>query len=219
MIIAIPDLLGPSDLADLRALLAQAAFSDGGVTAGWSARLVKRNLQAEECADVAAARARVEERLLANPVFMAAARPKSLIGPMFSRYEPGHAYGRHIDNAILGGRRADVSFTAFIASPDDYDGGELVIETHSGDEAFKLPAGGVVTYPASTLHRVEPVTRGARTAAVGWVHSYVRDPARREALFDLDTARQALFDRHGNTVELDLLSKTSANLLRMWADD
>ncbi len=107
-----------------------------------------------------------------------------------------------------------MSFTLFLGSPDSYEGGELVLETSSGEEAFKLPAGSVVTYPSTTLHRVAPVTRGARLAAAGWV----RDAGRRELLFDLETARRRLFDREGKTPEGDLLAKCAANLTRMWCD-
>jgi len=219
MIIAIANALSSRELAEIRAFVDGAPFSDGAGTAGWAARLVKRNLQADASPALSAAGARIEEILLAHPVFVAATRPKHLIGPMLSRYEPGHAYGPHIDNAILAGSRADVSFTVFLSEPEAYDGGELVIATHSGEEAFKLAAGSVVTYPATTLHHVAAVSRGTRTAAVGWARSYVRAAERREILFDLDTALHALFEKNGKTPELDLLQKTSANLLRMWADD
>ena len=114
--------------------------------------------------------------------------------------------------------RSDLSFTLFLSPPDAYDGGELVIEGSAGEQAFKLPAGGLVLYPSSTLHRVAPVTRGERLAAVSWVQSQVRDPACREILFDLDTARRTLFQREGKSREFDLLSKSLANLLRLWAE-
>ena len=119
----------------------------------------------------------------------------------------------------MGGMRSDISFTLFLSDPESYDGGELVTESHADEQPFKLPAGSLVLYPSTTLHRVEPVTRGSRLAAVGWIRSLVRDPARRELLFDLDTARKALFDRDCKSPEFDLLSKCGANLLRMWAED
>jgi PKHD-type hydroxylase len=148
-----------------------------------------------------------------------ATRPKAIIGPLFSRYQPGHAYGPHVDDALLGGVRSDVSFTLFLSPPDSYDGGELIIDTPAGEEAFKLGAGSVVTYPATALHRVAPVTRGERLAGAGWVRSYIRDAGQRELLFDLDTARRRLFDREGKTAEADLLAKCAANLMRMWCED
>jgi PKHD-type hydroxylase len=127
-------------------------------------------------------------------------------------------YGSHVDDAVMGSTdpiRSDVSFTLFLNPPDAYDGGELVIESTAGEQAFKLPAGGLVLYPSSTLHRVVPVTR---LAAVSWVQSQIRDPGCREILFDLDTARRTLFEREGKSREFDLLSKSLANLLRLWAE-
>jgi len=154
-----------------------------------------------------------------NPVFRLAVRPKTLSPLILSRYEPGTAHGSHVDDALMGGVRTDVSFTLFLADPGSYDGGALVIETSAGEDDVKLPAGSLVAYPSTTLHRVEPVTSGVRLAAVGWARSFVRDPAKREILFDLDTARQRLFERDGKSAEFDLVSKSSANLLRMWAED
>jgi PKHD-type hydroxylase len=219
MILAIADVLSPSEVAEVRAGLAGAAFVDGRTSAGWSARLVKANLQAGAGPAVDRVRALVEARLRAHAVFALATRPKSIIGPLFSRYEPGHAYGTHVDDALIAGMRSDVSFTLFLSAPDSYDGGELIIDTPAGEEAFKLPPGSLVTYPATALHRVAPVTRGERLAAAGWVRSYIRDAGRRELLFDLDTARRRLFDREGKTAEADLLAKCAANLLRLWCED
>jgi len=219
MILAIADILSLADIEAVRAGLAKATFVDGKTTAGWSAKLVKSNLQAGPCPEIERLRALVETRLIEHPVFALATRPKTIIGPLFSRYQAGHAYGAHVDDALIGGLRTDVSFTLFLADPDTYDGGELIIDTASGEEGFKLPAGSLVTYPATTLHRVAPVTRGERMVAAGWVRSYVRDPAHRELLFDLETARRRLFDREGKTAEGDLLAKCAANLVRLWCDD
>jgi PKHD-type hydroxylase len=129
------------------------------------------------------------------------------------------AYGAHVDDALMRGVRSDLSLTLFLADPGSYEGGELVVESSAGEQAIKLAAGALVLYPATALHRVEPVRGGVRLAAVGWIRSFVRDAARREVLFDLDRARRRLFERHGKTEEVDLLHKTSANLLRMWAED
>jgi PKHD-type hydroxylase len=219
MILAIADVLSASDLAEMRAALASATFVDGKATAGWSAKLVKANLQAADGPELERVRALVESRLASHAVFALATRPKIVLGPLFSRYEPGHAYGAHVDDALLGGVRADVSFTLFLSAPESYDGGELVIDSAAGEDAFKLAPGSVVTYPSTTLHRVAPVTRGQRLAAVGWVRSYVRDAARRELLFELETARRRLFEREGKTADGDLLAKCAANLLRMWCED
>jgi PKHD-type hydroxylase len=219
MILAISDVLSQADVAALRDGLAQASFVPGEETAGWSARPVKSNLQACDSAEIEAMRALVRSRRMAHPVFALAARPKTVIGPLFSRYLPGHAYGPHADNALIDGARTDVSFTLFLSEPEACDGGELVIDTPSGEEAFKLAPGSAVVYPATTLHRVAPVTRGERLAAAGWVRSYLRDAAQRELLFDLETARRRLFERDGKTAEADLLAKCAANLMRMWCED
>ena len=128
-------------------------------------------------------------------------------------------YGSHVDDALMGGMRTNVSFTLFLSDPKSYDGGALAIESTSGEESFKLAAGSLVAYPSTSLHRVTAVTRGARLAAVGWARSFIRDPARRELLFDLDTARRQLFARDGKSAEFDLVSRSLANLLRMWAED
>jgi PKHD-type hydroxylase len=219
MILAIADVLAPADVVAVRAGLAGATFVDGGITAGWSARLVKSNLQASESLDLEHLRTLVKTRLDAHPVFPLATRPKAIVGPLFSRYLPGHAYGVHVDNALLDGLRSDMSFTLFLSDPAAYDGGELVIDLASGEDSFKLAAGSLVVYPATTLHRVTPVTRGERLVAVGWIRSYLRDPAHRELLFDLETARRRLFEREGKTPDGDLLAKCAANLMRLWCDD
>lgn len=219
MILAIADVISAADVDAIRKVVDRAQFVDGRTTAGWAARLVKTNLQAAGTPEIEDVRTLVGERLTTHPVFALAIRPKAIIGPQFSRYEPGHSYGAHVDDALIGGVRTDVSFTLFLARPESYDGGELVIETPSGEEAFKLAAGSVVTYPSTTLHRVAPVTRGARIAAAGWVRSFIRNAGRRELLFDLETARRRLFDREGKTAEGDLLAKCAANLTRAWCDD
>jgi PKHD-type hydroxylase len=220
MFLCIADVLGPDERTAVVGKLEATAFADGAATAGWHARLVKRNLQApRDEPSLEELRARLTAAILGHPLFQLAARPKALTPLLLSRYEPGMSYGTHIDDALMGGLRTDLAFTLFLSEPGAYEGGELVIETASGEEPYKLEAGSLLLYPATTLHRVEPVTGGHRLAAVGWVRSHVRDAARRELLFDLDTARRALFERHGKTAEFDLLAKCSANLLRMWAED
>ena len=221
MQLSINAILSPDEASDLRRRLASALFEDGSATAGWAAASVKRNEQAVASVEIEDLLHATGGRLTANAVFQLAARPKRIVKAMFSRYvaDHVHAYGTHVDNALIDGERTDVSFTLFLSEPQSYDGGELVIESSGGEEAIKLPAGCVFVYPSTTLHRVEPVVRGERLAMVGWVRSLVREAARRELLFDLDTARRTLFERGGKTVEFDLLSKSCANLLRMWCDD
>jgi len=220
MQLVIGNVLSAEEIAITCAALARARFIDGTETAGFAARLVKNNRQAagEERA-LETVRRLVHERIVGNEVFAAAARPKALSPLLFSRYEEGMHYGSHVDDALIAGMRSDLSFTLFLSDPASYDGGELVTETASGEEAFKPAAGALVVYPATSLHRVVAVTRGVRLAAVGWARSFVRDPARRELLFDLDTARCQIFAREGKSAEFDLISKSFANLLRMWVED
>jgi PKHD-type hydroxylase len=220
MILPILDVLTSGAVAEIRTRLDAGRFQDGKATAGWHARLVKENeqLRSDDPAH-ADLRALVEQTMRAHPLVAMAARPKAF-GPMlFSRSGPGQGYGSHVDDALMGGLRTDVSFTLFLSDPDSYQGGDLVIETPAGEIPFKLPAGAALVYPSTTLHRVERVTAGTRLVVAGWIRSFVRDPAERELLFDLDTARQSLFKAQGKTVEFDLLSKCLSNLLRRWAED
>lgn len=219
MILAIADALTSTDIAELRAGLATATFVDGKTTAGWSAKLVKANLQAVDSAALERLRQLVQTRLVEHAVFALATRPKTILGPLFTRYDPGHAYGPHVDDAVMGGLRTDVSFTLFLSAPQSYDGGELVLDSPAGADTFKLDPGNIIVYPSAMLHHVAPVTRGQRLAAVGWVRSYVRHAAQRELLFDLETARRRLFAREGKTPDGDLLAKCTANLVRMWCQD
>jgi len=218
MQIVIGNVLSADDIVLARETLAGATFQDGRETAGFAARLVKNNLQAND-RRTDTLRRLVEERILGNDVFEMAVRPKALASLMFSAYEGGMGYGSHVDDALMQGMRTDVSFTLFLSDPESYDGGELVIESASGEEAVKLAAGSMVAYPSAALHHVAEVTRGTRLAAVGWARSFVRDAAQREMLFDLDTARRQLFAREGKSAEYDLVSKSLANLMRMWVED
>jgi PKHD-type hydroxylase len=220
MQIVIGNMLSSDEVATIAATLARTTFVDGRATAGFAAQLVKNNRQAEGSdRSLETIRKLVAERILGNDVFRMAVRPKALSPLLFSRYEPGMHYGSHVDDALMDGMRTDVAFTLFLCDPASYDGGELTIESAAGEDAFKLEPGALVAYPATSLHHVRDVTRGERLAAVGWARSFIRDPARRELLFDLDTARRALFAREGKSAEFDLLSKSFANLMRMWAED
>ena len=152
-------------------------------------------------------------------MFAAAARPKAIPRLLISRYEPGMAYGSHVDDALMGGVRTDLAFTLFLADPESFGGGALVIEDACGEQEVKLPAGELFLYPATTLHRVAPVTSGVRLAAVGWVRSFVRDAGRREVLFDLENAVRSVHASEGKSPLFDTLVRTRTNLLRMWADE
>ncbi len=219
MIICIGEILTPAELAEIVATTERIRFVDGKSTAGWAARGVKSNLQAAGDDPLAEAiLARLKRRLEAHPVFATAARPHRFGPLLLSRYEAGMGYGRHVDDAVMGGVRSDLSFTLFLADPAAYGGGELVVESTAGEQGFKLEPGHLVLYPSTTLHRVETVTRGTRLACVGWLQSRVRDSARRELLFELDTARRRLFDEQGKGEVFELVDKSFRNLLRMWVE-
>ena len=216
--LVIGPLLPPADLAAVQEAAAALPFGDGRATAGRHAQGVKSNDQAQPGAELDAVLAKVEAALRAHSLFQSAARPKALTRLIVSRYNIGQTYGLHVDNALMQGLRTDLSFTLFLSDPESYDGGALVIEDHFEARAIKLSAGEVILYPSSTLHRVEPVTRGTRLAVVGWVQSLIRDPAQREILFDLDQAVDACFAAEGKSAQFDRLSKTRSNLLRMWVE-
>ena len=222
MILTIEFVLYAEELDVITSKLKDAEFVDGKLTAGWFAKEVKNNTQLS-----GNAQASQELRIIAlkalkrNRLFQAAVKPKIIRPILFSCYQAGMYYGSHTDNAIMGGEkpiRSDISFTLFLNSPSSYKGGELVIDTSLGEEAFKLEAGSAIVYPSTTLHRVEKVETGKRLAAVSWVQSFVREPSEREILFDLDTSKQIMFQKYGKTAEFDLISKTYANLLRKWAE-
>ena len=220
MIICIPSILKEEELETIKTFLSKAEFVDGKITAGWHAKLVKNNQQLDnKNLDKREMEGIVIKALNRNPLFQTAVRPKFIHSILFSRYEVGMSYGRHVDNAIMkDGRRVDVSFTLFLNSPDEYEGGELVMEGAQDEQDYCLEAGSAIVYPSTTLHRVEPVTKGVRLAAVGWVQSFIREAGDREILFDLDTARRVMFAQQGKSAEFDLISKSIANLIRKWAD-
>jgi PKHD-type hydroxylase len=222
MILVIDDVFAPEELRSLQDSLDRATLIDGKTTAGWYAKVVKNNLQLDgQASEVKALKEVVQNAFQRNALFQAAVQPKKIHTLLFSCYDPGMSYGTHVDNALMGKEpfwRADVSFTLFLSSPSSYKGGELVIECSDGDRAYKLEAGSALVYPSSTLHRVEPVTEGQRWVSVGWIQSLVRDPSRREILFEIDTVRRSLFAKEGKTLEVDLLCKTHSNLLRQWAE-
>lgn len=217
MFLAIDAILTPAQAAALRTAAETLAFSDGRATAGRIAREIKANDQAVASADLDAIRARATDALMAHPVFTAAARPKAMTPLILSRYRDGQAYGIHVDDALMGGLRTDLSFTLFLSEPASYDGGALVVADALEERAFRPGAGSLILYPSTTLHRVEPVTRGTRLCLVGWVQSWIRDAGQREILFDLDRAIADVLAREGKSVLLDTLARTRSNLIRMWA--
>ncbi len=218
MILRIAKALDTATLKALEEAAATSNFEPGTRTAGRSARHVKHNQQLGGAAASAVCRT-VESALRRNDVFMAAALPKSFCRVMLTRYEQGMAYGIHTDDPLIGGARADLSFTLFISPPDTYDGGELVLDAVDGETSIKLERGDLVLYPTTCLHQVREVRSGTRLACVGWIRSLVRLQAHREILFDLHAAVQTVYQRDGKSPVFDQLSKVKANITRLWADD
>ena len=226
MLTVIPELLDDQAVARVRRLIDAAQWVDGNVTSGHQSALAKRNLQLpEDCAEAQQAGQVVLDALGRSPLFIAAALPLKVFPPLFNSYAGGQAFGTHVDNAVriqagTGFRvRSDLSITVFLEEPDSYDGGELTVETNFGVQQVKLPAGHAVLYPSSSLHRVEPVTRGRRVASFFWLQSMVRDDAARQMLFDLDSSIQALAGALGHEDEQVIrLTGVYHNLLRRWAD-
>ena len=226
MLLPLPALLSPDEVRRLRALIDQAHWIDGNATSGHQARLVKDNEQLAECSAEAQQGGTIVLAALArNPTFIAAALPAKIYPPMFNSYAGGQNYGLHVDNAVrvlpegAGTVRADLSMTVFLEQPEAYEGGELTIETAFGAQRVKLAAGDAVLYPSSSLHRVEPVTRGRRVASFLWIQSMVRDDGARSALFDLDQSIQhlatELSEGHPALVRL---AAVYHNLLRRWTE-
>ncbi len=226
MLIAVPDVLDPGEVTRVRALIDAAEWIDGNATSGPQSALAKRNEQLPE--DSAAAREAggiILDALGRSALFVAAALPLKVFPPLFNRYAGGQDFGLHVDNAIRIKRgsdfriRSDMSATLFLADPETYDGGELVIEDQFGQQSVKLPTGHMVVYPASSLHRVAPVTRGVRVASFFWLQSMVRDDGARRILFDLDQGVQAVAAAQGQGDPATVrLTGVYHNLLRRWAD-
>ncbi len=225
MLLAIPDLLTAEEVASARALLDKAEWIDGRVTAGPQSARAKNNQQLPEGSAVAESIGDVIlTALQRNALFVSAALPLRVFPPLFNRYQGGHTFGNHVDNAIrqigsTGHRiRTDLSATLFLAEPDEYDGGELTVEDTYGVHKAKLPAGDMLLYPSSSLHSVSPVTRGARVASFFWIQSMIRDDGRRTLLFDLDVSIQQLsrdVPAHPSVVQL---TGVYHNLLRQWSE-
>ena len=226
MLICIPEVLDKSEVADFRGLMDAALWQDGKYTAGAQSAVVKNNEQLPVDGELARALgARMISKLAANPLFISAAVPKTIFPPLFNRYGAGADFGLHVDNSIRGDAltglriRTDLSATLFLSEPEDYDGGELTIETAFGAQQVKLPAGHLVLYPASSLHLVAPVTRGARVSSFFWIQSMIHDPQARAMVFDLDQAIQGVTARLGIDAEETVrLSHVYHNLIRAHAE-
>lgn len=226
MLLQIPQALAPGELAKVRDLVAQADWADGRITAGDQSAHVKNNQQLpEDLAAAQQARHLVSVALARNPMFVTGALPKTVYPPLFNRYSGrANAFGDHIDNAVRTDAatarhvRTDISCTLFLSDPADYDGGELVVQDTFGEQRIKFNAGDLVMYPGTSVHRVEPVTRGERLACFFWIESMVRRDDQRRLLYDMDMAILALRRAHGDTAETVKLTGCYHNLLRLWAD-
>jgi len=225
MLLRVPQVLNADELKQMQSLMAAAEWVDGKVTAGTQSAQVKRNIQLPESSPEAeAGRQIVLTALSRNALFFSAALPKKIYPPLFNQYRDGMDFGAHIDNAVrthaLTGLhvRTDISCTLFLADPDSYDGGELVVEDTYGQQMVKLPAGDMVLYPGTSLHHVRPVTRGARLASFFWLQSMIRDDAQRTLLFDMDAAIVTLRQQVGDNAAVIRLTGNYHNLIRMWAD-
>lgn len=227
MLLAIPSVLDAAQVVRARAVVEGGEWRDGRVTAGVQSALAKHNLQLANDGDAALeAGEMILAALASNGLFQSAALPRRIVPPLFNRYDakPGHKFGEHVDNALRplpgGGRiRTDLSATIFLSDPADYDGGELVIEDSYGSHSVKLDAGDLILYPSTSLHRVEPVTRGSRLASFFWIESMVREDSQRTLLLDMDAAVRTLAGEVGDDHRAVVaLTGTYQNLLRRWAD-
>jgi len=223
MLLNIPGVLKGDELALVRAWLAAAPFVDGRLSAGAAARRVKNNQELEGgAADLERLNRAIMGNLVRHPANCSGALPLHAASPLYARYRSGMAYGDHLDDPIMGADgvkyRSDIAVMIFLSAPEEYDGGELVIRTHAGNQAVKLAAGDAVLYPAGSIHRVSPVTRGERLVAVTWVQSLVRDAAQRELLYELNAAREKLLQSAPEATETAQVNAAYLNLIRMWSD-
>ena len=224
MLLHIPDILDREQLRQLRTALHTADWTDGRETVGAQGAQVKRNVQLPDASPLREELGRIVLAALAkHPLYHAATLPLRTLPPRFNRYEGGGEYGMHVDGSVMAlpngeQLRSDISCTLFLSEPDDYDGGELIVSDTYGEHEVKLPAGDAIIYPASSLHRVQPVTRGARLAAFFWVQSLVRDDSRRRLLYELDAAIQRLVATGADRDAVLQLTGIYHNLLRQWAE-
>lgn len=225
MLLEIPQVLKAEEVAEFREALDETRWVDGCVTAGPQSMRAKNNMQLPEDSPVAAELGgRILAKLEKNALFLTGALPQRVFPPLFNRYEGGQSFGSHVDNAIRQVRgaphriRTDLSATLFLSLPEEYDGGELLVEDAYGVHSVKLAAGSMVLYPSTSLHHVQPVTRGARVSSFFWIQSMIRDDGRRTLLFDLDMAIQRVVQTEPDHPSAVQLTGVYHNLLRRWAE-
>jgi PKHD-type hydroxylase len=223
MLLQLKNVLDASKLSNMREVLSKVTFIDGKHSAGQAASRVKNNEEMKQGTQQADYLDHLLIGSLAeNTDFRSGALPYRVAQPVFARYTQGMQYGNHVDDPIMGSGaekfRTDVSITVFLNEPEDYDGGELIINTSYGEKAVKLPAGSAVIYPSASVHRVAEITRGERLAAIVWLQSMVRDPVQRELLYELDQARNTLLSSNPDATETQQVDHSYVNLLRMWSE-
>lgn len=223
MLITLSEVLNKEELAVTHDLLLKGKFNDGKLSAGQEAVRVKNNLELSGQDDVMTPLNNlVMGKLIQHPVYLAAALPLKIAAPYYAKYSQGMSYGYHIDDPVMGPAgqqyRSDIAITVFLNSPEDYDGGELIIKTAFGEQSVKLNAGDAVMYPSSSTHRVAEVTNGERVVAVTWLQSMVRDPVKRELLYNLHQAREDLLKNHPTAEATERVSNSYVNLVRMWSE-
>ncbi len=223
MLLHLKNVLAPDQLQGAREILTKVKFVDGKASAGMAASRVKNNQEADRQAqEIGNLDNLVMGSLVRHPVYRAGALALKVATPFYARYVPGMHYGDHVDDPIMGGEdglyRTDIAITIFLNDPKAYDGGELTIHTAFGEQKIKLPAGDAVMYPASSRHRVAEVTRGERLVAVTWVQSLVRDPARRELLYELNQVRERLLKETPEAEDTTRINSVYVNLVRMWSE-
>lgn len=223
MLLQIPNVLSALELEAVREVLDQAQFVDGKLSAGMAASRVKNNLEMDrQSPELQRLNNLVMGNLIRHPRYRSAALSNRVATPFYACYEPGMAYGEHVDDPVMGPMggqyRCDLACTIFLNAPEDYDGGELNVRTSFGEQRVKLNAGDAILYPASSLHQVREVTRGKRLVAVAWIQSLIRDPAQRELLYELDQAREHLLKNDPDAEHTARVNHAYNNLVRMWAD-
>lgn len=224
MLLHIPNVLASEEVAQIRQRLDAADWTDGRETVGSQGAQVKHNEQLPDASPLKAALASVVlAALKRSPLFFAAALPLKYLPPRFNRYSGGGTYGFHVDGAVMNlangeQLRSDISCTLFLSDPDEYDGGELIISDTYGEHEVKLPAGDLIAYPSSSLHKVNPVTRGARVASFFWVQSMIRDDVQRRLLWEMDTSIERLRQTNGDADAVLQLTGVYHNLLRRWSE-
>lgn len=223
MMLQLSRVLKPEQLENVRRTLARAEFIDGKLSAGKAAKAVKNNEELKAAAQLMELlNNEVMGSLVQHPIYQAGALPQRVANPFYARYTPGMHYGDHVDDPVMGVEdqlyRSDIAITVFLNDPNEYEGGELVINSSFGQNRVKLDAGDAVMYPASSLHHVTEVTKGERLVAVTWVQSLVRDPAQRELLYTLYQAKEKLLETAPNDETTNQVNTTYVNLVRMWAD-